>query len=168
MKLKRFLVLLLAVVLVVGATTIPASAVNNTDVEFRIIIPVAGVNASNGIAARVKEDYSASYVNYKKCLDGTDAYGPLYIEIQIWGGDTQKGPFYDCSSYTYNGLPRTKAIVTLGSYGLVRNDVAERFGLDSYGQIYGKKTDNGATGWAYGHWSVDSINYGYNYYNDLA
>ncbi|MBP3324528.1 MAG: hypothetical protein J6M16_10065 [Clostridia bacterium] len=163
---KRFLALLLAVMFIVGVTSIPAGAVNNEDEDFYIHIYYGTINTSTGIPARVKEDYSASYVNYRNKLDGTDASGPYRFEVQIWGGYTVNGSFYDCSSYTYTGQARTKAIVTMGTVGLVRNDVAERFGVGKYGQIYGKMVDGGATGYAQGYWSVDSIG-SYNYYNQV-
>ena len=165
---RKILAIVLAVMFLVGATSIPASAANTYDENFVIIIATAVVNMNSGIAARVKQDYSASYVNYLTDKDGNDASGPYRFEVQIWGGETKNGPFYDCSSYTYNGIARTKAIVEMGSYGLVRNDVAERYGVGSYGQIYGKKYEYGTTGTARGCWSVDSINYGYDYYNDIA
>ncbi|MBE6731985.1 MAG: hypothetical protein E7564_09875 [Ruminococcaceae bacterium] len=162
---KRILALLLAVMFIVGATSIPASAANTEDENFNIHIYYGTTNTSTGIPARVKKDYSASYVNYTTTKNGTDASGPYRFEAIIYGSDYETYGFVDCSSYTYNGIARTKAIITMGTVGLVRNDVAERFGVDSYGQIYGKMVDGGSTGYANGCWSVDSINYGYNYYN---
>lgn len=164
MKRKRFLAILLVVMTLMSICTFSVSA-SNVDSNFEIHIPNSNVVASSTYAARVKDNSSSAYVNYKTRVGGSAASGPYQFEVQIWGSYTSSGSFTDCSSYTINGIARTKAIVTRGTVGLVRQDVYERYGAYSYAQIYGKRISE--SGIALGCWSPDSIG-SYSYYNSIA
>lgn len=91
---------------------------------------------------------------------------PYQFEARIYVSSKQTGSYVDCSSYTWDGYARSKAIVTRGSRGLIRQDIYEIFGYGAYGQIWGTKAPNGTTGTAKGCWSVDSVGT-YNYYNHV-
>ena len=168
-KVKRTLTMCLACVLLVSAIAIPASAVNNVDTNFTIpATSTSMISKSTELAQRQKQDSSSSYINYDTRSSGIAATGPYQFEAFIYGANTRNGVYIDCSSYTYNGLPRTKCIVTRGTVGLVRQDIWEIFyngdGVYPYGQIYGRRS--GDSGYARGCWSVDSVG-SYDYYNDL-
>jgi hypothetical protein len=165
MKTKRFLAALLAVMMLVSTFAFSASAANTTDTNFEIHMWSPGAKESSTYAARVKQNDTSVYINYDTRVGGSDASGPLQFEAQIWGYYTDS-PYYftDCSSTAY-GTPysRSKAIITLGSFGLMRNDVYERYGYNSCAQIYGAMISD--DGIALGCWSPDSVDYGYSYYN---
>ena len=170
MKLKRFLVLLLAVVLVVGATTIPASA-HTYDRAVSITLYNGVDKPNSGYGTLKKDDTSASYINYDTDMNGNDALGPDSFEAIVYGSEYSTTGFTDCTRQTYNNIARTKAIIDKGSEGLIRNDVREIYGARAFGQIYGRPdvdcpVDNGTV--VTGKWSVDSIDYGYRYYNSIA
>ena len=118
----------------------------------------------------MKDNTSACYVNYKKDMDGNTAIGPYTYEVIIYGSPNGlDGTFVDCTRYSSGGALRTPAIVTKGTEGLIRQDVKEMFGGTAFGQIYGRarsSSDSGMT--VTGKWSVDSIDYGYTYYNRIA
>ena len=164
MKIKRLLSLVLAVMVLLSVYTFSVSA-SNVDSNFEIHIPNSSVVANSTYAARVKDNSSSAYVNYKTRVGGSAASGPYQFEVQIWGSYSSNGPFTDCSSYTINGIARTKAVVTRGTVGLVRQDVYERYGAYSYAQIYGKRISE--SGIALGCWSPDSVG-SYSYYNSIA
>ena len=164
MKTKRFLAAILAVMMLVSTFAFSASA-SNQDGNFHIHMSSPGVVASSSYAARVKEDSTSSYINYNTIVGGNAASGPYQFEAQIWGAYAPEGPYKDCSSYTKSGLPRTKAIITRGTVGLMRQDVYEWFGDNSVAQIYGAMISE--SGIANGCWSADSVG-SYNYYNRLA
>ena len=161
---KRFLALLLAVMLLVSTFAFTASA-SSEDGNYEIHVFTPNAVASNTYAARIKQNTTSSYISYKNRVGGGAASGPNQYEAQIWGSELQNTGFVDCSSYTEYGVARTKAIITLGTEGLMRQDVFERFGSGSYAQIYGAMISE--TGIALGCWSADSIDYGYNHYNRI-
>lgn len=162
---KRMLAICLACVLLVCAMALPASAKNNTDTNFTVRATSTSVRYANSeTAQRLKEDDSSSYINYSTRVGGGAATGPYQFEAFIYGANTRNGSYVDCSSYTYDGYARSKCIVTRGSVGLVRQDVYEKFGSGSYGQIWGKMAPSGTSGYAKGCWSVDSLG-SYPYYN---
>ena len=155
---------MLAVMFLVGATSIPASAVNNEDTNFEIHMSSPGAVASTTYAPRVKEDTSSSYINYRTRVGGAAASGPYQFEAQIWGYYSAQGAFTDCTTTVYEtNLQRSKAIITYGTEGLVRQDVYEKYRDGAHAQIYGAMISE--SGIAKGCWSPDSINYGYSYYN---
>lgn len=163
MKCKKMLMATIAVVMLL-TSVIPASANNNTDVNFATVVENGWRHESSDAAQRLKTDDSASYVNYSTRVNGSGATGPHQFEAIIYGCRAYAGTYVDCTSYTWDGLPRTKAIVTKGSVGLVRQDIYEKFGSGAYGQIWGGYS--GYTGTAKGCWSVDSVG-SYPYYNKL-
>ena len=167
MKTKRFFAIFLAAVMMVCTFAVSVSAANNTDVDFEIPIVNDYSNAANRISAqRLKEDASASYVNYTTTTSGASATGPYKVEAKIFGANSWGGTYVDCSSYTWDGIPRSKAIVTKGTKGFVRQDIYEKFGSGAYGQIWGHKASTSTTGTPRGCWSVDSVG-SYSYYNDI-
>lgn len=167
MKLKKFLLTCMALTTALIPLSISASAVNNTDVNFSIPIISNVVSPNTLTAARVKQDSSSSYIDYTKLSnDTTNASGPYQFKAFIFGSSRSNGTYVDCSSYTWNGLERTPAIVTRGTRGLIRQDVYEKFGYGAYGQIYGTKAPSSTTGTAKGCWSVDSVG-SYQYYNHV-
>ena len=170
--LKRMVSFLLVAVFVVSVFVLnvqidAASTNNNVDVNF--VLPIQNnVDSCNTLSSsRIKRDYSSSYVNYKKNASGVTSTGPYEIEVIVYGAAEEDWTYYDCTRYTYDGQPRTKAIVRIYTEGFVRQDVAERFGVGSWGQIYGRMAPNSTSGTAIGCWSVDSVGSG-TYYNQLA
>ena len=162
---RKILALVLAVMFLVGATSIPASAVNNGDTNFEIHMSSPGVVASQTYAARMKEDSSSTYINYYTRASGSAASGPYQFEAQIWGYYSDS-PYYFtyCFSSLYGTkFRRSKSIITRGTYGLMRQDVFERYPDKPYAQVYGAMISE--SGIAKGCWSPDSIDYGYSYYN---
>lgn len=169
-KVKRMLAMCLASVMLVSAMALPASAKNNTDTNFTVRATSTSTRYANSeTAQRQKQDSSSSYINYSTRVGGGAATGPYQFEAFIYGANTKTGAYVDCSSYTYDGHARSKCIVTRGSVGLVRQDVWEKFynndGIYPYGQIWGKMTSSGTSGYAKGCWSVDSLGTSYPYYN---
>ena len=86
-------------------------------------------------------------------------------------GSSSGSSMVDCTSYVHNSSgavigERTKAVVTKGTVGLVRQDVYEMFGSGAYGQIWGTAASKSYTGTAKGCWSVDSVGSSYSYYNN--
>lgn len=167
MKIKKMIVTAMAMVMLMSLFAMPASAGNNTDSNFEITISSGTINGSVLEAARIKMDSTASYVNYTTTKNGAASTGPVRFEAFIYGCPIIDGDYVDCSSYTWNGLPRTKAIVAKGTKGFIRQDVYEKFGYGSYGIIGGTKASSSTTGTAKGCWSVDSVG-SYPYYNALA
>ena len=164
MNTKRILIIMLSVILVVSMFTFSASAANTTDVDFVINIG-SSPSPNTASSARLKTNSSSSYINYNTTTSGAAATGPYKFEALIYGSAYSTQGFTDCSSYTWDGYARTKAIVTRGTVGLIRQDVYEIYGPNSYAQIYGKSC--GYTGTAKGCWSADSIG-SYSYYNAVA
>ena len=138
---------------------------NTDDTNFEIHMSSPGAVASQTYAARKKTDSSSTYINYYTRASGSAASGPYQFEAQIWGYYYNTlSNFTDCSSTVYGtNQSRSKAIITRGTYGLMRQDVYEKYGVGSYAQIYGAMISE--SGIAYGCWSPDSIDYGYSYYN---
>lgn len=156
---------ILAVMMLVSTFAFSASAANTTDTNFEIHMSSPGAVSSSTYAARVKQNASSTYINYQTRVGGGSASGPRQFEAQIWGYySNTPSKFTDCSSVSYTtGLSRAKSIITLGTYGLMKQDVYERYGYNSYAQIYGAMISE--SGIALGCWSPDSVNYGYSYYN---
>ena len=166
MKIKKILVMMLTVVMLTSALAVPASAASNNckDVNFTIKLQDSNIHASTETYARVKKDSSSSYINYTTRIDKTAASGPYQFEAIIYGSKTAYGTYVDCTSFKLNGERRRKAIVTRGSRGLFYQTVYENFGLDSYGQIWGRRFNSSNSGIARGSWSVDSAG-NYPHYN---
>lgn len=164
MNTKKLFAGMIACTALISALVVPASAANNTDTNFTCTIASGIRYANTETAQRLKQDSSSSYINYSTRVNGTAASGPYQFEAIIYGADSYYSTFVDCSSFTNSGKPRSKAIVTRGSKGLVRQDVYEKFGSGAYGQIWGTKAPSGTTGTAKGCWSVDSVG-SYPYYN---
>lgn len=167
-KIRRMLAMCLACALLLSAMALPASANNNTDTDFMIAITDPGkIHKNSKTVQRAKYDASSSYINYGTWANGTPAWGVNQFEAFIYGSRTYGGKFEDCSSETYNGYKRSRAIVNFGTRGLIRQDIWEKFykndNVYPYGQIYGASV--GYAGRAEGCWSVDSVGDHYQYYN---
>lgn len=161
---KRILALLLAVMFIVGATSIPAGA-SNADSNFEIHLTSPSAVASSTYAARIKDNSTSAYVNYRTRVGGLAASGPAEFEVQIWGKRYETAPFVDCTTVTWDHQARTPANIRFGEEGFVRQDVYEIYGFNSFAQIYGRMISQ--SGIAYGCWSPDSVG-SYPYLNDIA
>lgn len=168
---KRSISLIVCITALIAVFAIPASANNNTDVDFNIPITSTAITTSSTTnARRVKRDTSATYINYTKMANGTTAAtGPYKFVAVIFGSYTYGGTYVDCTSYVHNSSGtvigyRTPAVVTKNTVGFVHQDVCEIYGNNSYGRIYGRAYSNSYTGTAKGCWSVDSVG-SYSYYN---
>lgn len=164
MKTKKILIFLLTLVAMLSVFAVSASANNHTDVDF-ILYAFTNPEPNTYTAARLKKDTSSSYVNYTTNSRGYAASGPYKFEAFIYGS-SNGSTFVDCSSYTYNNRPRSRAIITKGTKGFIRQDVYERFGYNSYAQIWAKQESQANRGTAMGCWSADSVGT-YNHYNHV-
>ena len=166
---KKLISIVLCFLLITVIFVLPASANNHTDANFEISITSTSTTRSNVYVRRAKLDNSSTYVNYTKLKDGiTNASGPYKFVAVIYGSATTSSSLVDCTSYVHNSSGtvvgyRTPAVVTRGTVGLIRQDVYEMFGYNSYGQIFGRAYSNSYTGTARGCWSVDSVGSSYNY-----
>ena len=143
---------------------VPASANNHTDVDF-ILYAFTDPQPNTYTAARLKKDSSSSYINYTTDSYGFAVRGPYKFEAFIYGSPSGSS-FVDCSSYTYDNRPRSRAIITKGTKGFIKQDVYERFGYNSYAQIWSKQESQANRGTAHGCWSADSVG-SYGYYNHV-
>lgn len=168
---KKIISIIFGLIIISTMFVLPVSANNHTDVNFSIPITSTATTIANNIARREKMDSSSSYVNYTNLANGTTAAsGPYKFVVKIYGSASSGSSMVDCTSYVHNSSgavigERTKAVVTKGTVGLVRQDVYEMFGSGAYGQIWGTAASKSYTGTAKGCWSVDSVGSSYSYYN---
>ena len=170
MKTKRFLAAILAVMMLASVVSMPASA-HTYDRAVYIELQNGRDVENEGYGTLKKDDTSASYINYNKDMNGNNSLGPQYIEVIVYGSGNSTQNFTDCTRRTYNNLARTPAYIQKGREGLIRNDVREIYGATAFGQIYGRPHPNysiAGNNIVTGKWSVDSIDYGYQYLNNIA
>lgn len=156
-KLKKIIAITtLAIVMATStsAMSITANAANTSNKNFSIALSTNAKRSSSTVA-RLKQDSTSSYVNYKVKADGSTATGPAKFYAYIYGG-TSSSNLVDASSYTPSGVARKKAVVTKGTKGYIIQYVYEIFGYNAYTQIYGRQYST-YTGTAKGCWSPDSV-----------
>ena len=155
MRKKRFLSLAAAFI-TFTMSAIPVTAAETSDKPFSI--PINSTSStpveSTTNPVRIKTDASSTYINY-------NGSGPSKFVAIIYGCDSRGHSEMDCTSNytvyvgngTYQNITRPPAIVTRGTRGFVRQDVAEK--KFTHAKLKGKYYSG--LGTAKGEWSPDSV-----------